>query len=263
MYTPKKTKAEDGFYPRSQYEFGSSSQLDSNSFNCMTQNSNDETTFYTQADKRVILNKNLVNFNVGGVKYTTTMSTLSNDANSKLYKYAYFTINGIETQDKEYNFDGFFNFTDSNSGGVANIFIDRDGKIFQYILNYLRDGDVICPDDPFVYQSILSDAKFYMLRGLVEAVSRIINKQDVLPEPKLNIPEPIHEVEELSSQKTQFEFCDSIPLTQHTNCDVYLPPHNVFLRIEENDNIEESIQFVQTTPVRLLGEQTFSTTADF
>lgn len=234
MYTPKKTKAEDGFYPRSQYDIGSASFNDSNSFNCMTQTSNDETTYYTQVDKRVILNKNLVNFNVGGIKYTTTMSTLSSDQNSKLYKYAYFTINGIETHDKEYNFDGFFNFTDSNSGGIANIFIDRDGKNFQYILNFLRDGEVICPDDPFVYQSLLSEAKFYSLSKLVEALSRIIQKPEVISDPKLEIPEPIPEMDDVSSQKTQFEFCDSIPLTQNTNSDVFLPPHNVFLRIEEN-----------------------------
>ncbi|UKJ89780.2 hypothetical protein MACJ_003034 [Theileria orientalis] len=261
MHTPKKKKLEEGFYPRSQYEDGLDSQL-SVGYNCLTQ-TNYDNEFYSPVDKRIILNNNLVNLNIGGTKYTTTLSTLEKDNNSTLYKYVYYTLNGLPLPDDDDNYNGFFNFTDSNSGGIMEIFIDRDGKIFQYILNFLRDGVLICPEDNFIYRSLLSDASFYGLRSLEKILTSKIDPDSDLA----STPIRVHREPDLSlkiqSQNSQIEHNEPISLTHSQSNEVIIPNYNAFLRVDDSDNIEEAIRFVQTTPVRSLGEETFSTTADF
>ncbi|KHJ95046.1 Retinoblastoma-associated protein A domain protein [Oesophagostomum dentatum] len=51
------------------------------------------------------------------------------------------------------------------------VFIDRDPTVFKYILNYLRDGRVILPDDGFTTASMFQEAKYYGLGRLVEQLS--------------------------------------------------------------------------------------------
>jgi hypothetical protein len=72
---------------------------------------------------------NLVSLNVGGAKFTTTLSTLTKTPNSMLA--AMFSGRFAVTTDEKNRF-----------------FIDRDGKHFGTILNYLRDGFVVVPDSP-------------------------------------------------------------------------------------------------------------------
>lgn len=72
---------------------------------------------------------NIVNLNVGGTKFTTTLSTLTKTPNSMLA--AMFSGRFAATTDEKNRF-----------------FIDRDGKHFGTILNYLRDGFAVIPDSP-------------------------------------------------------------------------------------------------------------------
>ncbi|RCN44488.1 hypothetical protein ANCCAN_09479 [Ancylostoma caninum] len=44
------------------------------------------------------------------------------------------------------------------------IFIDRDPAVFNYTLNFLREGRVIIPADMFTRELILDDARFYGLK---------------------------------------------------------------------------------------------------
>ena len=39
--------------------------------------------------------------------------------------------------------------------------------ILRYILNYLRDGDLLCPDDVRVQKELLKEAKFYQVQGII------------------------------------------------------------------------------------------------
>lgn len=67
-------------------------------------------------------------------------------------------------------------FSTSNSSNVildpqGRYFIDRDGKQFGYILNYLRDGvDVQLPEDISSANQLLHEAQFYKLKGLIEVL---------------------------------------------------------------------------------------------
>lgn len=46
-------------------------------------------------------------------------------------------------------------------------FIDRDGKTFRHILNYLRSSKLILPENFNEYEQLYEEAKYYDLHGLV------------------------------------------------------------------------------------------------
>ncbi|EPB77834.1 K+ channel tetramerisation domain protein [Ancylostoma ceylanicum] len=82
--------------------------------------------------------------NVGGQKFTTTVETLTS------------------TNSKDIN---YFAKLDTSHG---EIFIDRDPTVFQYFLNYLRDGVMVWPEDHLTRTQILEEAKFYGFNKLIE-----------------------------------------------------------------------------------------------
>ncbi|VDL74215.1 unnamed protein product [Nippostrongylus brasiliensis] len=85
--------------------------------------------------------------NVGGVKFYTTVATLSGED----------VMEG-----------SFFATLDYTKG---EIFIDRDPTVFRYVLNFLRDRRVIFPDDGLTAALLFQEAKFYGLGKLVERIS--------------------------------------------------------------------------------------------
>lgn len=46
--------------------------------------------------------------------------------------------------------------------------IDRSGRHFGTILNYLRDGSVSLPESQRELEEVLSEARYYLIQGLVE-----------------------------------------------------------------------------------------------
>jgi len=46
-------------------------------------------------------------------------------------------------------------------------FIDRDGKHFRYILNYLRTNELIIPDDPIIRKELFKEVEFYQINSLI------------------------------------------------------------------------------------------------
>ncbi|KAK6046582.1 K+ channel tetramerization domain protein [Cooperia oncophora] len=72
--------------------------------------------------------------NVGGTKFSTSEATLRNNSIG----------------------DCFFTTLDYSKGEV---FIDRDPTLFKYILNYLRDGRVMFPDDALITAQLFQEAK--------------------------------------------------------------------------------------------------------
>ena len=87
--------------------------------------------------------------NVGGQYFTTSLQTLTRDPNSMLG--AIFSgRHKLETTE-----DGSF-------------FIDRDGTYFRFILNYLRNGELILPDGATFLKELEAEAKFYQLQGILD-----------------------------------------------------------------------------------------------
>ena len=89
-----------------------------------------------------------INLNIGGRRFTTSLQTLTKDPDSMLAAM----------------FSGKFEVKPSEDGAF---FIDRDGKHFRFILNYLRDGELIVPEGATFLKELEAEAKFYQIKGLL------------------------------------------------------------------------------------------------
>ena len=92
-----------------------------------------------------------VKLNVGGQHFTTSVQTLKKDPNSMLAAM----------------FSGKFEMKPSEDGSF---FIDRDGTYFRFILNYLRNGELILPEGATFLKELEAEAKFYQLQGILDAL---------------------------------------------------------------------------------------------
>jgi len=91
----------------------------------------------------------IVDLNVGGVLYTTSVDTLTKDEGSLLFLM----------------FSGDPNNLLQDSRG--RVFIDRDGVLFRYILDYLRSGELILPDNFQEFARLRTEAEYYQLKAAV------------------------------------------------------------------------------------------------
>lgn len=96
----------------------------------------------------------LVNLNVGGEMYTTSLFTLSRYPNSMLGSM----------------FSGKFQISTDKSG---NFFIDRDGALFRYIINYLRTGKLCLPTSFDEFEQLKAESEFFQIPGFEEAVESL------------------------------------------------------------------------------------------
>ncbi|KAK3749974.1 hypothetical protein QZH41_008463, partial [Actinostola sp. cb2023] len=113
-----------------------------------------------------------IKLNVGGQVFTTSLQTLTKDAGSMLHAM----------------FSGRFDTKPAEDGSY---FIDRDGTCFRYILNYLRTGKLILPDDKLIREEVLEEAKFYQVQGIVEKLERYSQSVILSPEQRLWLIEAV------------------------------------------------------------------------
>ncbi|XP_077070539.1 BTB/POZ domain-containing protein KCTD6 [Siphateles boraxobius] len=93
-----------------------------------------------------------VTLNVGGQLYTTSISTLQRYPDSMLGAM----------------FRGDFPTTRDTQG---NYFIDRDGTLFRYILNFLRTSELTLPVDFMETDLLRKEADFYQIEPLIQCLS--------------------------------------------------------------------------------------------
>ena len=98
-------------------------------------------------NKRKQEENKVVSLNVGGVIYTKSRSTLCRYPDSML---------GAMFGDE-------FNVVYDQTGCV---FIDRDGHLFQYILNFLRHGQLILPEK--MDYLLRAEADFYQIKPMID-----------------------------------------------------------------------------------------------
>lgn len=106
---------------------------------------------------KVINNSEPVHLSVGGHKFTTTVTTLRNEPAPSFFNVMFSGRHHLKA-DK----DGCY-------------FIDRDGRHFHVILNYLRDRTFNYHSDSPDYRYLMeikAEAEFYGLLGLVEQIDR-------------------------------------------------------------------------------------------
>jgi len=115
---------------------------------------NDELSLSPKDSLREAVNVQLTSsrqlrLDVGGYKFSTTLTTLTSDPNSMLAAM----------------FSGRFPVEKNEEGCV---FIDRDGRYFYHILNWLRNGTLPPFESPGEHESLLMEAKYYQIASLVE-----------------------------------------------------------------------------------------------
>ncbi|NXW45104.1 KCNRG protein, partial [Nyctiprogne leucopyga] len=110
-------------------------------------------------------NREVVVLSVGGVRFVTWASTLQQFPESRLARM-------LNDGDREFKLvNGEF-------------FVDRDGTLFSYIMDFLRTLQVSLPPDFSDYQRLQREAEFYELYPLADLLS-----QEHLLKPRLEILE--------------------------------------------------------------------------
>eukprot|EP01080_Neovahlkampfia_damariscottae_P006838 gene6838-11000_t len=93
----------------------------------------------------------IIELNVGGKYFTTSIETIQTDEDSMLYAM----------------FSGKYPLQVDKTGKV---FIDRDDTHFRKILNYLRTGVLITPLSSIDAKELLLEAEFYNLKNLIRDI---------------------------------------------------------------------------------------------
>nr|XP_033810686.1 BTB/POZ domain-containing adapter for CUL3-mediated RhoA degradation protein 3 isoform X6 [Geotrypetes seraphini] len=109
-----------------------------------------------------------VKLNVGGALYYTTMQTLTKQ----------------DTMLKAM-FSGRMEVLTDSEGWIL---IDRCGKHFGTILNYLRDGAVPLPESRREIEELLAEAKYYLVQGLVDECQAALQQNKDAYEPFCKVP---------------------------------------------------------------------------
>ncbi|CAF0753208.1 unnamed protein product [Adineta steineri] len=98
-----------------------------------------------------------VHIDVGGTIFTSSLETLTRYPDSRLSKLFNGTIPIVlDTLKQHY-------------------FIDRDGKLFRYILNFMRYGTLALPDYFTELPALLEEARYFELTPLINAIEERLN----------------------------------------------------------------------------------------
>ena len=110
----------------------------------------------------------IVKLNVGGEFFTTSVQTLTRDPSSIL----------AAMVSTERHLDPFFDLMEAKPQPLENgsFFIDRDGKHFRILLNYLRNKELILPDDAndTFLKELKAEAKFYKIMEVFNQLYKIL-----------------------------------------------------------------------------------------
>lgn len=134
-----------------------------------------------------IISDKMISLNVGGQWYSTTWSTLNR-----------FDSGALQQMLRNPNEDG-------------NFFLDRDGKMFQYILGFLRNEKLCLPSDFSDFDSLTTEVIFFNISSLSQCLEKI--KQEKLKVRYLEILETNFKGRVTIFLKGKKEDLEELPLT--------------------------------------------------
>ncbi|EYU18185.1 hypothetical protein MIMGU_mgv1a0116241mg, partial [Erythranthe guttata] len=100
----------------------------------------------------------IIRLNIGGKKFCTTIDTLTQREPDSMLAAMFSGRHTVQDSDKGY------------------VFVDRDGKHFRHILNWLRDGVVPTLKDS-EYSELLREAEYFQLLGLMDGIKASLFKR--------------------------------------------------------------------------------------
>ncbi|EPQ09854.1 BTB/POZ domain-containing adapter for CUL3-mediated RhoA degradation protein 3 [Myotis brandtii] len=181
-----------------------------------------------------------VKLNVGGALYYTTMQTLTKQ----------------DTMLKAM-FSGRMEVLTDSEGWIL---IDRCGKHFGTILNYLRDGAVPLPESRREIEELLAEAKYYLVQGLVEECQAALQQNKDAYEPFCKVPVITSSKEEqkLIATSNKESFCSYqraqlllFPPDEGAPCTSRKPDSN------SDDNMLKNIELFDKLSLRFNGRVLF------
>lgn len=113
----------------------------------------------------------LVHLDIGGKKYTTSLSTVTFFPESFLANLVSGRMSSITVDES--------------------IFIDRDGHLFRHVLNYLRNPTTWTPPENVDITELTRESDFYCLEGMTEILRKSIKKEDLPETIKLRHQHPV------------------------------------------------------------------------
>ncbi|CAF0806680.1 unnamed protein product [Rotaria sp. Silwood1] len=158
-----------------------------------------------------------VHIDVGGTIFTSSLETLTRYPDSRLSKLFNGTIPIVlDTLKQHY-------------------FIDRDGKLFRYILNYMRYGSLTLPDNFPELSALLEEARYFELTPLINAIEERLNQNKLSKNTK--------------QQQQQLSLNNHDVLLLNISQDRVLISGNITLIHDLFSEIQEQQQQQQTTPI--------------
>ena len=106
----------------------------------------------------------IIELNVGGVFYTTAIDTLTNNTGSTLSK---MFRKGTEEVKKV--------MKDSK----GKYFLDRDGVLFRYVLDYLRNGRLVLPENFHEKKRLKCEAEYFGLPNMVKDITENVRSKTI------------------------------------------------------------------------------------
>ncbi|KAM3912380.1 BTB/POZ domain-containing protein KCTD12-like [Leptodactylus fuscus] len=107
----------------------------------------------------------IIELNVGGQVYITRYLTLVNIPGSRLWEmFSQKTLQSLARDSK------------------GRFFLDRDGFLFRYVLDYLRDQQLVLPDHFPERRRLQREAEYFKLPDLVKILMTEVNKQNSIGE---------------------------------------------------------------------------------
>ncbi|KAJ1607226.1 POZ domain-containing protein [Cryptosporidium canis] len=108
-----------------------------------------------------------VRLNVGGVFYETTSTTLLGVNGESNYFSACLSSVGMSVEEQA-------------EKSSIELFIDRNGFLFQYVLDYLRTGTIVAvPEKDHIIKGLLIEADFYLLESLTTSLLNRLSEQNI------------------------------------------------------------------------------------
>lgn len=104
----------------------------------------------------------IIEMNVGGVHYSTTKRTLTSDKNSRL----------AELFDKDNQSSSLM------KDAKGRYFIDRDGSLFRFVLDYLRDNAIQLPQGFLEKRRLVREAEYFKIDGIIKYIQSLNETQN-------------------------------------------------------------------------------------